>query len=112
MSKIFLLITSGDPRILTDVVFPYVRNAKKHGWMDTIRVIFWGPSEKVLVSALEVKAQIIDLVDLLPENVFACQECAEDYHIKDLIEALGVNVEFIGQLISDMLKEEWLQLTF
>lgn len=112
MSNIFLLITSGDPRIFTDVVFPYVRNAKKNKWMDTIRVFFWGPAEKVLVSALEVKAKVMDLVELIPENVYACRECAEDYNIKDLLENLGVSVQFIGEMISNLLNEGWAQLTF
>jgi hypothetical protein len=112
MSKLFMIISSGDPRIITDVAIPYVRNALKNKWMEKIRVFFWGPSERVLISALEVKAQVMDLVQLVSNEVYACQQCAEDYNIAEKIENLGVKVEYIGEMVSEMLKSEWIQLNF
>ncbi len=112
MTKLFLIISAADPRILTDVALPYIRNAHKNHWMDQIRVILWGPSEKTVVSTLELKAQVMDLANLLGKDLIACKQCAEDYNITDRLEKLNVSLEYVGELITNMLKDDWKQLVF
>ncbi|MHA1585193.1 MAG: DsrE family protein [Promethearchaeota archaeon] len=112
MNRMFIIVSNADPRIMTDVAFPYVRNASRNGWMNSIRLILWGPSQKSIVQALELKAAIMDLLKEDHVEIWACKQCSEDYQISDKLEQLGVIIKYIGEDISEMLKEGWYQLTF
>lgn len=112
MANLFIIVSDADPRLLTDVTFPFLRQVKRNNWMDQIRLIFWGPSQKTIVSALELKSQVMDLCNLLPDNIYASQICADDYHIGDKLEELGVTLVEISSLVNEMLHEGWKQLTF
>ncbi len=111
MAKLFILLASGDPRILTDVVNIYVRNAKNKGWMEAIRIILWGPSEKVVVTQVDLKSVVMDLVSQGFE-VWACKQCADDYSVTEKLEALGVKVVEVGAPVSQMINEGWQHLSF
>lgn len=63
MDKVFILVSDADPRILTDVVFPYARNAIREHWMEEVVLILWGPIQRTVVSVLELKAEVMDLVE-------------------------------------------------
>ena len=80
--------------------------------MDEIRVIFWGPSERVIVSTLELKSQVMGLMDLLKENLMASQQIAQDYLIEDKLESLGLNLLDVEELVIEMLQAGWKQLIF
>ena len=112
MANLFVIITAADPRIFTDVAIPYVRQAIKKKWWDRIRVILWGPVEKTVVSQLELKTQTMDLVNILGDDVIACQQCADDYYIGDKLTKLGVSLDSVGELVTQMLKDDWKQLIF
>ncbi|MHA1777426.1 MAG: hypothetical protein ACTSWC_11675 [Promethearchaeota archaeon] len=112
MEKVFIIIADADPRILTDVVFPYARNAIRNKWMEEIVLILWGPIQRTVVGALELKSQVMDLVETEQISVWASNQCSDDYNVSDKLRELGVTVQFIGEKVSTMLKEGWYQLSF
>lgn len=112
MDKVFILIADADPRILTDVVFPYARNAVRNQWIEEIVLILWGPIQKTVVGALELKSQVMDLVAADHISVWACKQCSDDYNVSEKLEELGVTVQYVGEKVSNMMKEGWHQLTF
>lgn len=112
MDKVFILVSDADPRILTDVVFPYARNAIREHWMEEVVLILWGPIQRTVVSVLELKAEVMDLVETEKISVWACKQCSDDYKVSERLIELGVSVQFVGEKISSMLKEGWHQLTF
>ncbi|MCF2139180.1 MAG: DsrE family protein [Candidatus Lokiarchaeota archaeon] len=106
------MVSDADPRILTDVVFPYARNAIREHWMEEVVLILWGPIQRTVVSVLELKAEVMDLVETEKISVWACKQCSDDYKVSERLIELGVSVQFVGEKISSMLKEGWHQLTF
>ena len=110
-SKVFALVCSGDREVALEVGLVYPLNAAKKGWMDEVKVIFFGPSEKVAANDAEVQGRIKEILEAGVE-VLACKWCADRMGITEKLEAAGIKVVYVGSVISDLLKEGWAQLTF
>ncbi len=110
-SKLMVLWTSGDREVALKMVFMYTFNAKKQGWWDQIRFVVWGPSSKLLSEDEELQKGIKDMMEAGVE-VQACKACADLYGVSDKLEALGIEVKYMGVPVTDMLKGGWTSLTF
>jgi len=73
--------------------------------------VVWGPSAQLLTTDLELQKELEDLkaagVELL-----ACKACSDLYGVTDKIEALGIQVIYMGAPLTEMLKTGWTCLTF
>ncbi len=110
-SKLMVIWTSGDREVALKMVFMYTFNAKKRGWWDQIRFVVWGPSSKLLSEDEELQKGIKDMMEAGVE-VQACKACADLYGVSDKLEALGIEVKYMGVPVTDMLKGGWTSLTF
>lgn len=109
--KVFVVLSSGDREVALEVGLVYPFNAKKKGWMDEVKVIVFGPSQKVAANDVEVQGKIKELIGEGIE-VLACKRCADEIGITEKLEAAGVKVVYVGSVISGLLKEGWASLTF
>ncbi len=110
-NKVFALISTADREVLLEVGLIYPLNAARKKWMDEVMVIFFGPSEKIAAYDIEVQGKIKELLDNDVE-VIACKWCSDRMDITPLLENVGIKVEFVGTLISQLIKDGWAQLTF
>jgi hypothetical protein len=110
-SKLLVIWSSADREVALHNVFMYTHNARKHGWWDEIRLLLWGPSDRLLAEDEElqtaVKAMMADGVEVL-----ACKACSDRLGVSEELEALGVNVFYVGTALTEMLKEGWTTLTY
>lgn len=110
--RLAVLWTSGDPEVAHKVCFMYTHNAKRAGWFNEVQLIIWGPSSKLLSEdkSLQdaIKAMMADGLD-----VKACKACADSYGVSDKLEALGIEVRYMGVPLTNILKSsDWKVLTF
>jgi hypothetical protein len=110
-SKVFVMLSSADREVALEVGLVYPLNAKKKGWMDDVKVIIFGPSEKVCANDAEVQGRLKELQEAGVE-VIACKWCADRMGITQKLEAIGIQVVFVGSVISDLIKDGWASLTF
>ena len=75
-TKLFVILSSGDREVALEVGLIYPLNAAKRKWMDEVKVIIFGPSEKVAASDLEVQKKLKELQKAGVE-VLACKWCAD-----------------------------------
>ena len=61
--NIFVILSSGDREVALEVGLVYPLNAAKNKWMDEVKVIIFGPSEKVVAYDTEVQGRIKELRD-------------------------------------------------
>jgi len=113
MDKVFMILTSADKEVHKEVSFMYAPNALKHKWMDQVRVILWGPTERLAVEDPEFQAQIKKLVEQGVE-VYACKACSDSYGVSERLISLDldIKVKYVGTMVTEMLKEGWHQLSF
>ncbi len=110
-TKLGVLWTSGDRDVALKMVFMYTLYAKQQGWWDEIQLIVWGPSSKLLTEDAELQQEVGKMQEAGVE-VVACKACADSYGISDQLEALGIEVKYVGVQLTEMLKGDWVMTTF
>lgn len=95
-----------DKEAARNMAFMYAKNSKLKGWWDEVRLIVWGPSAGVLAEDRELQAELEELKSAGVE-LLACKACADRYGVSDKLEALGVEVIYMGAPLTGMLKEGW-----
>jgi len=78
--------------------------------MDAVKVIFFGPSERLLVQD-ELIAKTAKEIGAI-EKPIACKFISDREGISDKIEALGVKVDYVGTIISNFLKDGYVPMVF
>ncbi|MBI9012749.1 MAG: DsrE family protein [Clostridiales bacterium] len=109
--KLKVVWTSGEKEVALKMVHMYVYNAKINNWWDDIELIIWGPSSKLLADDEELQ---VSVKSMLTKNikVVACQACTDSYHISDQLRTLGIEVKYMGVLLTDYLKSDMKVITF
>ena len=109
--RLCVVWSSADRVVAKSMVFMYTKNSKLKGWWDQVRLVVWGPSAKLISVDLELQEELEDLkaagVELL-----ACKACADMQGVTEKLEALGIDVIYMGVPLTEMLKEGWHTLTF
>jgi hypothetical protein len=110
-SKLLVVWTSGDREVALKMVYMYTFNAKKRGWWNEIRFLVWGPSSKLLSEDAELQDYIKKMKEEGVE-LLACKACSDSYGVSEKLEALGVEVKYMGVPLTEMLKSDWVTVTF
>ena len=71
--------------------------------MDEVKVIFFGPSERIVAFDTAIQKRIKMLQESSIE-ILACKGCADRMQVTTLIERLGIKVMYVGPVISQLLK--------
>jgi hypothetical protein len=110
-TRVFTILSSGDKEVALEVGLVYPLNAAKNKWMDEVKVIIFGPSEKLAAYSPEVQEKLKELQEAGVE-VMACKWCADRMNITGLLEEKGIQVVYVGPIISRLIKDGWASLTF
>jgi hypothetical protein len=110
-SRLAVLWTSGDPEVATKVAFMYTLNAERQGWFDEVTLIVWGPSAKLLSENVALQEEVAAMMDVGIE-VVACKACADGYGVSEVLGGMGIEVKYMGQPLTEMLKGDWEVISF
>lgn len=103
MDELVVIWASGDKEIATKMLFMYAGNAMKHGWWESIELIVWGPSAKLLSEDEELQQKIKEMI-LQGIQVEACKACSDSYGVSEVLENLGIEVRYLGKTLTEYLK--------
>jgi hypothetical protein len=109
--KLAVLWTSADKEVAIKMVFMYTYNSKLRGWWEDVTLIVWGPSSKLLSMDTELQ----DYVKKAQEagvKFQACRACSDMYGVTEKLEALGIEVIYMGEPLTNYLKNGWKVITF
>ncbi len=107
---LYVLWTSGDPITAEKMVFMYTINSLAHDWWEEVTLVIWGGSTQ-LVSENEVIQQRVKDAQDAGVNVLACKGCSDQLGVSEQLEALGVDVQYWGVGLTDVLKNDEVVLT-
>jgi len=105
MNKLNILWTSDNPETAQHMIAMYAINALKKGWFDEAEIIIWGGSNTLIAENEAVQQTVRDMISA-GVHVQACKACADRMGTTELLEELGVEVYYIGEHLSDILKDE------
>jgi hypothetical protein len=108
-SKLLVIIATGDrEKALTGLM--YVKNTIKYGWIENIKVIFFGPSENLLVSDSDVTNSAAELAGL--GQPIACKFLSDRDDISERLEGMGITVDYVGSMIADLIKDGYVPMVW
>ena len=110
-TKLFVLLASGDRGVALEVGLFYPLTVAKEKWMDEVKVIIFGPSEKLAAYDSKVQKRLKRLQEAGIE-VMACKYCADRMNITSKLEEAGIKVVYVSSIMAQMIKEGWASLTF
>jgi hypothetical protein len=106
-----LVWSAADRGVAKNMVFMYAKNSLLKGWWPAVTLIVWGPSAELLARDAELQEELEELRAAGVELV-ACRACADNYGVAANLGELGVEVKYMGEPLTGMLKEGWKVLTF
>lgn len=89
----------------------YAVNALKNGWMEDVKLIIFGPAENLLLRDSGMQDFLKQYMEQKGE-VTACKFIADRDGTTGKIETLGVTVDFVGKMISDLVKEGYVSMVW
>ncbi|MDR1259713.1 MAG: DsrE family protein [Tannerellaceae bacterium] len=104
MDKINILWTTDNKITVLNMLAIYVLNAKSRGWWKEINVIIWGASAKLVAADTQVQTEVLEMIHS-GLTVEACRDCSDVCGVTDDLERLGVNVRFMGQSLTEYIKQ-------
>jgi hypothetical protein len=108
-AKLLVIIATGDrEKALAGLM--YTRNVLVNGWLDKVRVVLFGPSEKLVALHDDIRWFIRDLTARC--DCFACKAISDQEGQSETLEEAGVKVEYVGTIVSSALKEGYLPMVW
>ena len=108
-SKLLVIIATGErEKALTGMM--YAGNAMKRSWLDDVKVVFFGPSERLTVEDKQVSEKAKELI--AAGECFACKAIADKEGISTELEKLGAKVEYVGPIVSTFIKDGYIPMVW
>lgn len=108
-SKAVIILSTGEKeKAFTGIM--YASNAQKNKWLDDVKVIFFGPFEDLVCKDEEVGDFARQLLDY--EVPIACKRLSDNAGISERLYELGYRVEYVGKIISGLIKDGYVPMVF
>ena len=101
-SKLLVIVATGD-REKAQTALMYAGNAIKRGWLDDVKVVYFGPSERLVVEDPIISDQAREIAEA--GGSIAYKYISDRDGVSEEIEKLGVQVEYVGTIVSDLIKD-------
>lgn len=111
VDSLCIVWSNRDADVGRNMVFMYSKNALHKRWFLRVRIVVWGPSAHTLATDDTLQQELGDLREAGVE-ILACRACADRYGVAEALEGLGVEVIYMGEPLTDMLRQGWNVLTF
>ena len=108
--RLVVIIGTGEPG-KAEAGLMYATNALKHGWMQDVRLFFFGPAEKLLLEDPDLQ-ELVREFQRQERTPVACKFIADREGTDGGLADLGVAVEYVGQPISDLIKDGYVPLVW
>ncbi|MGB3210221.1 MAG: hypothetical protein WBB19_05905 [Desulforhopalus sp.] len=108
--ELYILWTNADLITSEKMVCMYGHNAIKNGWWGEVTIIIWGAPAQLVAENKDLQIQ---LQEMLKDGVHisACKACTEQLGVTEMIKALGIEVKYWGQPLTEILKHNKKLLT-
>ena len=108
--KIVVIISTSDAKKARTGAM-YAVNALKHGWMEEVKIFFFGPAQDLLLEDEELQNYMKEYQSM-EETAVACKYISDRDQKSEQISALGIKVEYVGKMISDYINEGYVPMVW
>jgi hypothetical protein len=105
------ILWTNDNLVTADkMVFMYAINSLLHGWWEQVTLIVWGATAQLVSENPNIQERIKEAQDA-GVYVTACKACADQLGVTETLEGLGIEVQYLGIALTDLLKNDEALLT-
>ncbi|MBN1581333.1 MAG: DsrE family protein [Anaerolineae bacterium] len=104
-THLYVLWTNDNPVTADKMVFMYTINSLKHGWWEKVTLVIWGATAQLASENAQIQQRIKEAQEV-GVYITACKACADQLGVSEALEALGVDVQYLGIALTNVLKNE------
>lgn len=109
--EVAIIWAARDREVALNLAFMYAKNSRLKSWWPRVTLVIWGPSAELATQDPGIQEELRALAQAGVE-LRACRACADRYGVSEKLEALGIEVIYTGQLLTNWLKAGVPVLTF
>ncbi len=102
-TDLYILWTSDNPITAEKMVFMYSINSIIRSWWDNVTIIVWGAAATFAVENTDIQKKIKEAQEK-GIHLVACKSCSDQLGITESLEKLGIEVDYTGALLTNILK--------
>jgi hypothetical protein len=107
--KLLIIISTAEKeKVMTGLM--YAKNAISRKWIDDVKVVYFGPVERLMTEDPEVANAALEVATL--GESFACKAISDKQTISDKIAVMGIKVEYVGSIISNYIKDGYVPMVW
>jgi len=107
--KALVIISTGEAeKALTGLMWS--TNALRYGWMEDVRVVFFGPAQNLVLEDERVKEMAQGLAEA--EKPIFCKFLSDRDGNSAQLEKLGMDVQYVGNIIADLIKNGYVPMVW
>jgi hypothetical protein len=103
MNRLNILWTTDNKDTVLQMLVMYATNSRLNGWWQEVNVIIWGASAKLVGTDTQVQAEVLEMLNH-GITIEACKACTDNLGVSDKLTELGVNVRYMGEVLTNYLK--------
>lgn len=103
--KLTILWTNGDPITAELMVFMYAKASLRNDWWSQVHLIIWGAPTKLIAENPDMQKKLKEVQEA-GVHVEFCLACARELGVDKQIEALGYPLNYMGQPLTEIIKEK------
>lgn len=111
MEQLVILWTNDNKELFNNMIAMYAINSIKEGWWKNVTLIIWGPSAKLTSTDSQIQTEIREMLNA-GIKVQACKACADIYNVSEILNKIGIEVKYMGEPLTHLLKNNIKVLTF
>lgn len=108
--KLVVIISSSDAEKARTGAM-YAINALKYGWMEEVKIFFFGPAQNLLLEDTTLQ-NYMEEYKSMEESAVACKYISDRDKKSKQICDLGIKVEYVGKMISDLISEGYIPMVW
>jgi hypothetical protein len=107
---LYVLWTNADPITADKMVFMYTINSLVHGWWDEVTLVVWGGPAQLIYDDVHFQERIQEAQEA-GVYITACKACADQLGVSEKLESIGIDVQYLGVALTNILKSDEALLT-
>lgn len=104
-NKLNILWTTNHKDTFFNMLSMYAITSTKRNWWESVNLILWGESVKLVANDTQVQSEIIEMLHA-GISVEACKNCCENFNVTPMIEQLGITVRYMGEPFTQYIKND------
>ena len=102
-NKLNILWTTDNKDTVFNMLSMYAINSLSRKWWEQVNVIIWGAAAKLAGNDTQVQTEILEMLHQ-GVTIEACKDCCDRFEVTERLTRLGVSVRYMGELLTQYLK--------